>query len=241
MSVGTGGRGPSAGTPTDGPSLIRAILPDSVASAETTTDITGIPLPPEEQALIRTSVAGRRAEFTTGRTCARRALAELGMPTGPILADPRGAPRWPSGAIGSITHCAGYRAAVVALTCDIATLGIDAEVNQPLPAGVLDAVALPAERMWVHTLRRVRPEVHWDRLLFSMKETVYKAWYPLAHCMLDFDEAHLTVDPSQRTFTARLLRPGPELFGRPVTGFSGQWLATESLVVAAVTVPVADP
>ncbi|MFG2608525.1 4'-phosphopantetheinyl transferase [Streptomyces sp. NPDC048514] len=217
--------------------MIGTILPPAVACAEATADIEGAPLPPEEQALIARAVGSRRAEFATGRTCARRALSRLGVQAGAILPDAQGAPRWPGGVTGSITHCDGYRAAVVARTADIATLGIDAEVNRPLPPGVLDAVALPAERAWVHTLLRARPDVRWDRLLFSMKETVYKAWYPLARCMLDFEEARLTVDPARRTFSARLLRPGPLLAGRPLTGFSGRWLATDAWVLTAITVP----
>ncbi|MFI6640461.1 4'-phosphopantetheinyl transferase [Streptomyces sp. NPDC050504] len=229
----TGGEGPQAAASP----LIRAILPPSVTCAEATADVVDVVLPAEEQALVARSVDSRRAEFTTGRTCARRALADLGVTAGPILSDARGAPQWPNGTIGSITHCDGYRAAVAARTADVVTLGIDAEANQPLPEGILEAVALPAEREWVRALLRARPEVHWDRLLFSMKETVYKAWYPLARCMLDFDEAHLAVDPDQHTFTARLLRPGPEVSGRPVTGFSGRWTATEALVLSAIAVP----
>src|SRR5262249_33599292 len=56
----------------------------------------------------------------------------------------------------------------------------------------------------------------WDRLLFSAKESVYKAWFPLARRWLGFEEADVTLDPAGR-FTARLLVPGP------VSGFTGRW------------------
>ena len=54
-------------------------------------------------------------------------------------------PLWPAGVVGSITHCDGYRAAAVARATDLATVGIDAEPHEPLPDGVLAAIALPAE------------------------------------------------------------------------------------------------
>jgi hypothetical protein len=40
--------------------------------------------------------------------------------------------------------------------------------------------ARPEERVWLARLRADHPWVCWDRLLFSAKESVYKAWYPLA-------------------------------------------------------------
>ena len=44
-------------------------------------------------------------------------------------------------------------------------------------------------------LARAVPLTHWGRLLFSAKEAVYKAWYPLTGRWLGFEEARLTIDP----------------------------------------------
>jgi 4'-phosphopantetheinyl transferase EntD len=38
--------------------------------------------------------------------------------------------------------------------------------------------------------------LNWDRLLFSAKESVYKAWYSLAHQWLDFSECTIVWSPS---------------------------------------------
>ncbi|MBZ4321548.1 4'-phosphopantetheinyl transferase family protein, partial [Streptomyces huiliensis] len=149
----------------------------------------------------------------------------------------RGAPRWPAGVVGSMTHCLGFRGAAVARAADAASLGVDAEPNGPLPDGVLDMVSRPAERLWLADLAAEHPEVHWDRLLFSAKESVFKAWYPLTGLELDFDEAELTVDPIAGTFAARLLVPGPVVGGRRLDGFEGRWAAGEGLVVTAIAVP----
>ena len=65
-------------------------------------------------------------------------------------------------------------------------LGIDAEPDAPLPPEVLDSIALVSERNRVHRMTRSHPGTHWDRLLFSAKETVYKGWFPMTGERLGF-------------------------------------------------------
>jgi 4'-phosphopantetheinyl transferase EntD len=185
---------------------------------------------PAEAAAIARAVPNRVREYATVRRCARAALAQLGLPPAPILAGERGAPRWPDGIVGSMTHCAGYRAAVVGRVDDVRAVGIDAEPNQPLPDNVLGSVSLPAERDMLAGLAGARPAVCWDRLLFSAKEAVYKAWYPQTGRWLNFEDALVDVC-ADGSFTATLLVPGP------VTGFSGRWAACDGLVGAAIVVP----
>ena len=92
----------------------------------------------------------------------------------------------------------------------------------------------PEELPWLSRLGRDEPAVHWDRVLFSAKESVYKAWYPLVKRCLGFEDAILTVHPREGTFHARLLSPGPVLNGLPLTGFAGRWLVRDELVMTAV-------
>ena len=217
--------------------MIEEILPVRVASAESFNDPPYVPLFPEEQALIGAAAEKRRREFATGRSCARRALAALGLPPAPILRGDRGAPGWPPGIVGSITHCAGYRAAAAARSQDALAVGLDAEPDLPLPDRVLDAVSLPAERAMLHDLAAAAPGTSWDRLLFSAKESVYKAWFPLTGRWLGFPDAEVTVSPADGTFAARLLVTGATVGGCPVDGFAGRWLARDGLLLTAVTVP----
>ncbi|WP_030267246.1 4'-phosphopantetheinyl transferase family protein [Streptomyces sp. NRRL B-24484] len=193
----------------------------------------------EEQALITRAVDGRRREFGTVRACARTALSGLGIAPVPILPGLRGAPAWPDGVVGSMTHCAGYRAAAVARAADLVTIGLDAEPHRPLPGGELDVFALPEERARLSGLTARRPEICWDRLLFSAKESVYKAWFPLTHQWLDFEEASITIDPDAGTFRARLLVPGPVVAGARLPGFDGRWLVGNGLLLTAITVTAA--
>jgi 4'-phosphopantetheinyl transferase EntD len=213
--------------------VIEEILPAAVASAETFTDPPHAALLPQEAAIVERASDKRRREFTAGRECARIALGKLGVAPAPILIGERGAPRWPEGIVGSITHCDGYRAAAVAYADDVAAIGLDAELDDPLPRGVLDVISLPAERARLAALAGERPAVCWDRLLFSAKESVYKAWFPLTGRWLGFEDADVTITPAG-TFTARLLaEPQP-----PCTAsFAGRWLASGGLILTAIAVP----
>src|SRR5262245_42027975 len=160
--------------------MIEQVLPVAVASAEDFGDSPGAVLFPEEAALVARAGEKRRREFTTARRCAHRALAALGVAPAPLLPGEGGAPQWPAGIVGSITHCAGYRAAAVADARDILTVGLDGELDKALPDPVLNAVSLPGERARLADLATAVPGTCWDRLLFSAKEATYKAWFPLA-------------------------------------------------------------
>ena len=216
--------------------MIEEILPPAVAAAEEFGDRPDAVLFPAEQAVIARAVERRRREFTTGRACARAALARLGQPPVAILPGERGSPGWPPGFVGSITHCAGYRAAAVGKAAEVLAIGLDAEPDQPLPDGVLGVISLQAERASLLDLARSAPGTNWDRLLFCAKESVYKAWFPLTGRWLGFEQAHITLDPAGGTFTARLLVPGPEVDGRELTAFDGRWLARDGLILAAICV-----
>ncbi|WFE27724.1 4'-phosphopantetheinyl transferase superfamily protein [Solwaraspora sp. WMMD791] len=226
--------------------MIENLLPTAVIAREAFDDTVPVTLYPEEEAALGTPVDKRRREFGTARRCAHEALAELGFVGVGVPAGPRREPRWPAGVVGSITHCAGYRAAVVARSTDLVTVGIDAEPHEPLPAGVLDSITVPDELTWLAARRASHPQVHWERLLFCAKEAVYKAWYPLAQRWLGFEQAYVEATPGADAaatggdFTAQLLVPGPELpGGGQLTGFTGRWLVRNGLILAAISVPAA--
>lgn len=207
---------------------LRALLPPSCCVVEHAGPWPAAPLHPEEARALGAVAELRRAEFTAGRACAHAALAALGVPAAPIgRADDR-APRWPAGVVGSITHCAGYVAAAVATAATARALGVDAEPNQPLPHDVLATIASATERRW---LAAPPPGTTcWDRLLFSAKESVYKAWRPLAGTWLGFDDVELTIDPATATFVAALAVPGP------LHQLVGRFTATSTHLLTAVLV-----
>jgi 4'-phosphopantetheinyl transferase EntD len=107
-------------------------------------------------------------------------------------------------------------------------VGIDAEVDGPLPAGVARLVASEAEREHLTKLAESSPGVHWDRVLFSAKESVYKVWSPMTGEWLDFLAATIEIDPATATFTARVLVPGP------IGELTGRYLVEDGLVLTAI-------
>ncbi|MEU7191588.1 4'-phosphopantetheinyl transferase superfamily protein [Streptomyces sp. NPDC045369] len=248
--------------------MIASLLPPTVRAAEVLAapgHASGLPgsalgaeqedpsavLHPEELAHLQHAVAKRRREFALVRACARRALHALGAPPAPVLPGPHGAPQWPAGIVGSMTHRQGYCAAVLAHSADLLSLGIDAEPNEPLSPAVLRAFALPEERDSLRPCPH-HPGVHHDRLLFSAKESVYKAWFPLTHRPLR--PQHLQVRlhcPSARTASSTGIPPHTGTFhARPLPTtdpvpdapapprlFTGSWLAHHNLILTAVTVP----
>lgn len=213
--------------------LLRAVLPDEVAVAESHCDLTE-PLFADEERAIAAAVASRRAEYITVRACARSAFARFGVKRPSLAPGADRAPTWPEGFVGSLTHCAGFRGAALARATEFIALGIDAEPNEPLPEGVWDVVSVPSERGQI-----CRSPVHRDRLLFSAKESVFKAWWPLTGRWLEFGDVtvafHDQVSERRGAFTA-WLATGEEL--------SGRWAADDRHVVTAVALrstPTARP
>ena len=213
--------------------MIADVLPAGVVAAESFGPPVDRELLPAEAAAVATADPVRRSEFAAGRAVAHAALARLHAAAGPVLPGPAGEPRWPAGVVGSITHCAGYRACAVAWARDVAAIGIDAEPCLALADGLLTAVAGDAERAWLTELTAACPGTRWDRVLFCAKESVYKAWYP--HTGERPGPRDITVRIGQGgTFAATLprgsaVRPGARLIGR--------WLVKRGLIVTAVSIP----
>jgi 4'-phosphopantetheinyl transferase EntD len=205
-------------------SLIEPLVP-AAESAEMFRDAPESAMHPLEAAAVADAVTERRREFGTVRYCARKALRQLGVPAGPILPGADRAPRWPVGVVGSMTHCAGYRAAVVARSDALLGVGIDAEPHAALPPETLGLVLREEERMRLPALAEARPGVHPDRVVFCVKEAVYKAWFPLTRRWLDFADVSTVVNPDG-TFRAHVRSAGPR-------DFSGSWVVGCGLVVAA--------
>jgi 4'-phosphopantetheinyl transferase EntD len=67
-----------------------------------------------------------------------------------------------------------------------------------------------------------------ERLLFSAKESVYKAWFPLTRRWLDFTETEVTFDRIGRACTAKLLVPAP------LSEMRGRWMSARGLLATAV-------
>ncbi len=155
-----------------------------------------LPLP----ASLQQAVPKRQAEFLAGRLCAHHALARLNGPTASIPAGKDRAPQWPAGYVGSITHSDTRAAAIVGHASHFSGLGIDhEEIMEPALAEKLQrSILLPQETP-------LRPQsltfAAFTSLVFSAKEALYKATYPLIGKMFGFhDVALLRLTPTHLHF-----------------------------------------
>ena len=170
----------------------------------------------------------RRTDFAGGRRCAHAALGDLRSDVANLGRLPHGGPDWPPGVVGSITHCQGLQVACVGSTDVLGALGVDAELDRPLPHGVLRAVAGRDEVAFLQATRALFP-CNPDVLLFSIKESLYKAWCGLGHDHADADAVQVfpTVDGSA---TLKLDEPAAR-------SLEVRWAVRAGYVLTAVASP----
>jgi 4'-phosphopantetheinyl transferase EntD len=137
----------------------------------------------------------RRRASGAARRVARELMNSMGFAGLPILRSTFGAPIWPAGVVGSMAHDDRIAVAAVGLRRDLDAVGIDIEPAAPLPPDMLELIAMPRER------RAIADNPLGAKLLFAIKEAVYKATYPLDHEFLDFHD--IEVDLAGRLATTR--------------------------------------
>ncbi|MEO1170799.1 MAG: 4'-phosphopantetheinyl transferase superfamily protein [Myxococcota bacterium] len=188
-----------------------------------------------EQAVVARAVPQRRAEFATGRKCARLAASALGVPITELLSGPHREPLWPKAVVGSITHCRDVAAAVVCPSRAVAAIGIDIEENEPLPPGTEELVLTERER---HR-RRVLPTE--DRVVFSAKEAVYKCIFPIVERFVDMQEVEIDMTAEAcfraRPAQARPAEVGPGLASVPWAKLAGRYAVTETRIWTVAWLP----
>src|SRR6185369_9422642 len=146
------------------------------------------------------------------RAALRIALADLGLPAGPVLVGERGGPRLPVGALGSVSHKRQLAVALAAVPDPDGRIGIgvDLEEDRPGRVDIARRVLTPAERAAADTL----PEPDRTRHVlvnFAFKEAFYKAVDPWLKRSLSFQDVAL--DPPDR---------------QGITRFSGELMAAEA-------------
>jgi 4'-phosphopantetheinyl transferase EntD len=209
--------------------MLGTLLPEDVVTEWSDPRLPAAPLFPEEERLVERAVPKRRNEFAKARECARLALARLGVRDFPLLSGPDREPLWPAGIVGSLTHTDGFCGVAVAHSARYVGIGIDAEPAQPLREELVERICTPRERSALVELRWM----HWleaARLVFSIKEAVYKCQFPSSRQFLGFHDVELELSESG-SFLATLLVPAPPFAER--APFAGTWARREGLLLAA--------
>ena len=213
--------------------MIETLFPDGVVTVESGSTPLDDVLHPEEAAGLGRAVEKRRREFASGRACARRALARLGIAGVALPIGPDRLPAWPPGIVGSITHCEGYCGVAVAERGTILGLGLDAEAAAELDPSLVPLVCLPSEVEALRALAGFTPGAG-AKLDFSAKESAYSCYYPLVHHFLEFHDVEVAFElasPRAGSFTARVLR-GP---ASPASHLRGRFVRDEVRVYTGVT------
>ena len=208
--------------------LLEGMLPAQLSVAEGPLTATVEDLLPEERALVARAVVGRQAEFATGRVLARGLLEALGGARAPLLRDEDRVPLWPDGVVGSIAHTTGRCLVAVGASREVRGVGVDIEPDEPVQAGIERRVCVPRE---LEALSRIAdPDLRGRRcrLIFSAKESVYKAFFPRVREFWGFHEVELEGDFEAGFFEAKL----PASAGRP--RIQGRCAGRDGYIVTAV-------
>jgi 4'-phosphopantetheinyl transferase EntD len=184
---------------------------------------------PELEAVAR-AVPKRRQEFATGRHLARAAMRELGLPAAPVPRRADRSPAWPDGCLGSITHTNALAGVAVARAGVVEGIGIDLEESHRVSAELHDKLFTPTELG-----RYVDAPPGWADLLFSAKESVYKAVNPIVGKYIGFHEVEVDVTFAEQRFSARYV--GEHAPNALLENGAGYFLFAEQHVFSVFIIP----
>lgn len=191
----------------------------------------------EEAECVARAVDKRRREFAAGRGMARKLLRRLGVEhEGPLLPGPKREPCWPSGIVGTISHTDGWAAVAMAKADACGGLGADVERDTPLKPEIIMRICIEEERRWLARWDDPTERGHWGKVIFSAKETAYKAQYPRSNRFLGFEAMAVALDLDAQTFEARFCVEAPPF--RVGDTFTGRFRCAQDLIATGICLPV---
>ncbi len=190
------------------PEFARPLFSDRVAMAAADPRAPMPPLMGDEVLAIEHVTSARAREFGAGRDAARAAMELLGYAPRPVLQGEDRAPVWPAGLTGSITHTDRSCLAVVTDAPEILALGVDLELTTPLNPALWPEICTADEMTWLSSLGPSQ-RGHFAKLIFSAKESVYKAQFQISRTLIDFHAISLSIDLQNRAFAAKLQQTLP--------------------------------
>jgi enterobactin synthetase component D len=147
----------------------------------------------------------RKNEFYSGRWCAIQCLIQKNESNFAIQIGEDRAPIWPTGIIGSISHSNRLAAALLDESAYCLAIGLDI---QPASSQTL---AQDLKKTILHPLEIKRFDYQFNAklfdLIFSAKESLFKALYPSCSIFFDHQDAEIfKIDATQSILQIRLLR-----------------------------------
>ncbi|GAB2979587.1 hypothetical protein GCM10027049_13610 [Mucilaginibacter puniceus] len=143
----------------------------------------------EKQATIKFSDK-RLKDFSTGRYCARKALADIGHENAEILVGNDKQPIWPKGYVGSISHSGKLVGAVAGKASRVKSIGLDIESIGKIKPDMWRLLYTDVETEFLNSFSGEELAYH-TTLLFSLKEAFYKLQFPLTKTFLNFTDVEV--------------------------------------------------
>lgn len=139
---------------------------------------------------ISNSVTKRKSEFLAGRYACKLCLDKIGSPTNSVSVGSNREPKWPTGYVGSITHSAKIAVAAVAESSKHIYIGIDIEpiMTKAIAQKISGLIVKSDERKFLQQSFNFELAL---TIIFSAKESLYKALYSMRKEFLDFHDAKL--------------------------------------------------
>ena len=190
--------------------------------------------PEEEEISDSFGSSKRRAEFSLGRYCARRALSKFELQSLPILRNMESRePCWPKSVRGSITHSEGFAAVAVGLAKDVSGIGIDLELlSRVVDFNIMRHVCVDNERKLLESLPSEQANRNL-RIIFSAKESIFKCFFPISKTYLCFQDAEIIIDEKNCEFSFILSKA---CSGITSAGFQhfGRYLIKNNLLLTSI-------
>ena len=194
----------------------------------------------EERELVAAAAPQRIRDFATGRWCAHKALEQHGIESCALLSDANRAPLWPSGIVGSITHADGYCAAAVGRRKDFVGIGIDAESIGRVQRELWREIFTGEEIAWLEQLAEPG-QACMATMLFSAKESFYKAQYPFTKLWLEFKAVAVHIHSDG--WLLRVVEPPratPNAFSRLQRPLLGRFTISGPHIMTAIAIDACD-
>ncbi len=134
--------------------------------------------------------ASRQAEFITGRLCSAAALAVQGIEHHVVGSNTDRSPIWPGGVRGAISHKNHLAVAVASNNAQFVGVDLEVELSASRIARIKSKI-IDQQEMAVLEAADI-DFVAGFTLVFSAKETLYKAIYPFVKRYLGFSTSKLT-------------------------------------------------
>lgn len=196
---------------------------------------TGI-MQPKEMAL---AVNKRKAEYLAGRYLVRWLLQKAGLPDMPVGIAHDRTPCWPVGVTGSISHSNDTAICAISYRQSVSATGIDVETIMPQPTAtnLVPLIISEVELRFLLSVNSRPASMTFPLLLtlvFSAKESLFKALFPLVRIYFDFlDASVVNLDQQNQQFSIKLERTLNTQFTNDQV-FNGQYYYSKDKVTTLI-------